>query len=40
MKLENDRKAPRDLDKRVKLVASCVDDNTKALTAQGTPLTQ
>ena len=38
MKLETDRKAPRDLDKRVKLVAACVDDKSKTLAAQGTQL--
>ena len=40
MKVENDHKAPRDLDKRVKLVAACVDERSKALAAQGVPLAQ
>lgn len=40
MKLEADRKAPRDLDKRVRLVAACVDEKSKALAAQGVPLAQ
>jgi hypothetical protein len=34
MKLEADRKAPRDLDRRVKLVETCVADKMSAATRE------